>query len=80
MLPTNRLPALPRVWQYVKLSDVSLGIRPRYIPVADKDVKKPNKQPTSRLTRHYFVEVDLLLKHWILAVFDFALMPLFLVG
>ena len=40
------LPALSRVWhwQRVKLSDVSLGVRPRYSLVVDEDVKKPNKQ------------------------------------
>ena len=36
--------ALSRVWQHVKLSDVSLRTRPRYSVVADEDVKKPNKQ------------------------------------
>ena len=35
---------LSRVWQYVKLSDVSLGTRPRHSLVVDEDVKKPNKQ------------------------------------
>ena len=38
------LPALSCVWQHVKLSDVSLGTRPRYSLVADEDVKKSNKQ------------------------------------
>ena len=36
--------ALSRVWQYVKLSDVSLGTRPRYSLVADEDIKQPTKQ------------------------------------
>ena len=32
------------VWQHVKLSDISLGTRPPYSLVVDKDVKKqPNK-------------------------------------
>ena len=31
------------MWQFLKLSDVSLGILLRYSPVVDKDVKKPNK-------------------------------------
>ena len=42
----SKLPALSRVWHYVKLSDVSLGIRPRYTRytlVAVEDVKKPNE-------------------------------------
>ena len=34
---------LSRVWQQVKLSDVSLGTRPRYSLTADEDVKKLNK-------------------------------------
>ena len=38
------IPALSRVWKHVKLSDVSLGTRPRYSLVVDEDVKKPNKQ------------------------------------
>ena len=38
------LPALSRVWQLVKLSDVNLGTRPRYSAVVDENVKKPNKQ------------------------------------
>ena len=32
------------MWQYVKLSDVSLGTRPRYSLVVDEDVKKTNKE------------------------------------
>ena len=42
------VPSLPRVWQHVKLSDVSLGIRPRYSLVADEDVKKPKKQTAGK--------------------------------
>ena len=38
------LPALSHVWQPVKLSDVSLGTRPRYCLVVDEDGKKPNNQ------------------------------------
>ena len=41
---SHGLPALSRVWQQLKLSDVSLGTRPRYSLVVDEDVKKPNKQ------------------------------------
>ena len=37
------------MWQHVKLSDVSLGTRPRDSLVADEDVKLTN-QPTKRLT------------------------------
>ena len=36
--------ALSRVWQHVKLSDVSLGTGPWYSVVADKDVKNPRKE------------------------------------
>ena len=32
------------MWQHVKLSDGSLGTRPRYILVVDEDVKKPTNQ------------------------------------
>ena len=35
--------ALSHEWQYVKLSDVSLGTRPRY-SIVDEHVKKPTKQ------------------------------------
>ena len=38
------LPALASVWQHVKLSDVSLGTRPRYSLADDEDFKNPNKQ------------------------------------
>ena len=37
-------PALSRVWQHVKLSDVSHGSRPRYDLLANEDVKKPNQR------------------------------------
>ena len=43
--------ALSRVWQHLKLSDVSLGVRPQYSLVVDEDVKEPNKQ-TNKLLRH----------------------------
>ena len=41
------LAALSRMWQHVKLSDVSLDTRPRYSLIIDEDFKKtnqPNKQ------------------------------------
>ena len=38
---------MSRVWQHVKLSDVSHGTRPRYILAADEDVKKSTNQPNS---------------------------------
>ena len=41
---SHGFPALSRVWQHVKLSDVSLGTRPRYSLDAYEDVKKPTKQ------------------------------------
>ena len=41
---SNDIPALSHVWQHVKLSDVSLGTRPRYSLVFDEDVKKPTNQ------------------------------------
>ena len=41
---SHGLPALSRVWQHIKLSDVSLGTLPRYSLVVDEDVKKPNNQ------------------------------------
>ena len=40
---SHDLPALSRVWQHVKLSDVSLRTRPRYSLVVEEDVKKQNK-------------------------------------
>ena len=45
---TNRshdLPALSRVWQHVKLSDVGLRSRTRYSLIVDEDVLKPTNQP-----------------------------------
>ena len=36
------------MWQHVKLSDVSLGILPRYSLVVDEDVKKPTNQPNKQ--------------------------------
>ena len=41
---SHGLPALSRMWQHVKLSDVSLGTCPRYSLVVDENVEKPNKQ------------------------------------
>ena len=41
---SHGLPALSHVWHHIKLSDVSLGTRPRYSLVVDEDVKKPSKQ------------------------------------
>ena len=41
------LPALSRVWQHVKSSDVSLGTRPRCSLVVNEEVKKPNQQQQS---------------------------------
>ena len=41
---TMNFPTLCRVWQHVKLSDVSLEARPRYSLVVDKNVKEPNNQ------------------------------------
>ena len=40
----SALPALSRVWQHVKLSDVSLGTRPLYSLVIEEDIKKPTSQ------------------------------------
>ena len=45
---------LSRVWQYVKLSGISLGTRPRYKLVVDEDVKKPKKKKTRLLPFLYF--------------------------
>ena len=36
--------ALSHVWQHVKLSDISLGIRPRYSLVVEEDVTKQTNQ------------------------------------
>ena len=52
---SHGLPAQSRVWQHVKLSDVSLGTRPRYSPVADQDFKKQSKQTNKFTTRHYYI-------------------------
>ena len=41
---SHALAALSRVWQHVKLSDVSLGTRPSHSLVVDEGVKKPIKQ------------------------------------
>ena len=55
---SHGLPALSRVWQHVKLSDVSLKARPRYSLVVDEDVKKPNKpNQTSTKSMHYLAHV-----------------------
>ena len=40
---SHGLSTLSCVWQQVKLSDVSLGIRPQYSLVVDEDVKKNKK-------------------------------------
>ena len=45
---SHALPVLSRVWQQVKLSEVSLGTFLRYSPVADEDVKKPTNQPNNQ--------------------------------
>ena len=42
-------PLLCRVWHHVKLSYASLGTRPRYSLVVDKEVKKPNKPNQTRM-------------------------------
>ena len=41
--------ALPRVWQHLNMSDVSLGTRPRYSLFVDEDFNKRN-QPTNKKT------------------------------
>ena len=43
-------PALSRVWQHVKLSDVSLETCPRYSLVVDEDFKKPNNLSIKRFS------------------------------
>ena len=43
------LPALSRVWQHVRLSDVRLGTRSRYSLVFDEDIKKPTNQINKRV-------------------------------
>ena len=37
-----------RLSKHVRLSDLSLGTRPRYSLVVDEDVKKPTNQPTNQ--------------------------------
>ena len=49
---SHGLSTLSRVWQHLKLSDVSLGARPRYSLVDDEDVKKPNKEFSSESLLH----------------------------
>ena len=46
---SHGLPTLSRVWQRVKLSDVSLATRPQYSLVVDEDVKKRTNQPTNSI-------------------------------
>ena len=36
------------MWKHIKLSDVSLGTRPRHCLVADEDVKKPKKETSKQ--------------------------------
>ena len=70
---SRRLPALPRVWQHVKLSDISIVTRPRYSLVVDEDVKKPTNQPKkqnssespgiSLIFRLYIYNAIILVKH-----------------
>ena len=58
---SHGLPALSRVWKHVKLSDVSLGTRPRYSQVVVEDVKKPNKPNQisySSLVRHAVQSIE----------------------
>ena len=50
---SHGLLALSRVWQHVKLSDVSLGTLPRYSLVVDEDIKKPTNLPNKRICQHY---------------------------
>ena len=40
---SHGLPTLSCVWQDLKLSDVSLGARPRYSLIVDEDIKKQKK-------------------------------------
>ena len=49
------LPALSRVWQHEKLSDASLGTRPRYSLAVDEDVKKPTKQTNKQTFEFQFI-------------------------
>ena len=41
---SHGLPTLSRVWQHVKLLEVSLEIRPQDSLVAGEDINKPTKQ------------------------------------
>ena len=50
---SHGLPALSHVWHHLKLSDVSLGARPRLSLVFDEDVKKPTNQTNRRLWCHF---------------------------
>ena len=54
---------LSHVWQHLKFSDFSLGTRPQYYLVVDKDVKRPiiqtNKQTSSHPGLAKPVEFDL---------------------
>ena len=50
-----RIAPLSRVWQHIKLSDVSLGTPPRYSLVADEDGKNPNKQQKSAIVKALFI-------------------------
>ena len=47
----SRSPCSASVWQYVKLSDVSLETRPRYSLFVDEDVKKPTNQSTNKINQ-----------------------------
>ena len=60
---SHGLPALSRVRQHVKLSDVSLVTRPRYCLVVDEDVKKPTNQ-TNKKKAFLKVLCDLLASLW----------------
>ena len=51
------------MWQHVKLSDVSLGTRPRYSLVVDEDDKKPNKE-----TKLYLLDDELCWRPLVLAM------------
>ena len=46
---SHGLPALSRMWQHVKLSDVSLGTGSRYSLVVDEDFEKPNKETKTQM-------------------------------
>ena len=56
---SHGLPAVSPVWRHDKLSDVSLGTRPRYSLVVDEDVKKQKKQQKkNKVNRVSAVHVD----------------------